>query len=224
MKRFPVPHVLVVALAIFVLGTAGTADAVTYDSSLTLSTFLSGNSLTPDHFAVDTNGSVEVGLKAHQRFFGDVTPVGNVYSVPTGFSPVSGSNPAPSTNAWWNFNGSINLGTNPGNYDVLFKWDIDPGTGISWQGGKQQGTASLTQFSENYRFAWVGFPLFDPNQNADYNFILQVYDRSSAGLVASTDMLVRVGTGAPVPIPGAVWLLGSGLLGLVGIGRKRLKK
>jgi len=29
---------------------------------------------------------------------------------------------------------------------------------------------------------------------------------------------------APVPIPGAVWLLGSGLIGLVGIGRKRLRK
>ena len=29
---------------------------------------------------------------------------------------------------------------------------------------------------------------------------------------------------APVPIPGAVWLLGSGLIGLVGIGRKRLQK
>jgi len=29
---------------------------------------------------------------------------------------------------------------------------------------------------------------------------------------------------SPVPIPGAVWLFGSGLLGLVGIGRKRLKK
>ena len=28
----------------------------------------------------------------------------------------------------------------------------------------------------------------------------------------------------PVPIPGAVWLLGSGLIGLVGIGRKRLRK
>jgi len=29
---------------------------------------------------------------------------------------------------------------------------------------------------------------------------------------------------APVPIPGAVWLFGSGLLGLVGIGRRRMKK
>jgi hypothetical protein len=40
--------------------------------------------------------------------------------------------------------------------------------------------------------------------------------------------IVTIGTTVtpinPVPIPGAVWLLGSGLLGLVGIGRKRLKK
>lgn len=30
-------------------------------------------------------------------------------------------------------------------------------------------------------------------------------------------------TGNPVPIPGAVWLLGSGLIGLVGLGRRKLK-
>ena len=28
-------------------------------------------------------------------------------------------------------------------------------------------------------------------------------------------------TTSPVPIPGAVWLLGSGVLGLLGIGRRR---
>jgi hypothetical protein len=30
------------------------------------------------------------------------------------------------------------------------------------------------------------------------------------------------GTGAPVPLPAAIWLLGSGLLGLFGIGRRRV--
>ncbi len=32
-----------------------------------------------------------------------------------------------------------------------------------------------------------------------------------------------VGVATPVPIPAAVWLLGSGLIGLVGL-RKRFKK
>ena len=30
-----------------------------------------------------------------------------------------------------------------------------------------------------------------------------------------------VGAASPVPVPGAVWLLGSGLVGLIGISRKR---
>ena len=36
---------------------------------------------------------------------------------------------------------------------------------------------------------------------------------TAAGLVFSTT--------APVPLPAAIWLLGSGLLGLFGIGRRK---
>jgi hypothetical protein len=42
-------------------------------------------------------------------------------------------------------------------------------------------------------------------------------------LSASGDLVYNVpgGSGPPVPLPAAVWLLGSGLLGLAGIGRRR---
>lgn len=42
----------------------------------------------------------------------------------------------------------------------------------------------------------------------------------------STDKLTFTGNGgtAPVPLPAAVWLLGSGLLGLAGVGRRRALK
>jgi len=33
---------------------------------------------------------------------------------------------------------------------------------------------------------------------------------------------VRKGGGSVVPLPGAVWLLGAGLVGLVGIRRRKL--
>ena len=66
----------------------------------------------------------------------------------------------------------------------------------------------------------MGVPSFDVIQNADYNFILSVFDHTGRELVASTNMLVKVGDGAPVPIPGAVWLLGSGLVGLIGLKRR----
>ena len=50
-----------------------------------------------------------------------------------------------------------------------------------------------------------------------------VWDSNGSGWDKSSDINVRI-TGAPVPIPGALVLFGSGLLGLVGIGRKRLRK
>jgi hypothetical protein len=46
----------------------------------------------------------------------------------------------------------------------------------------------------------------------------QKYDVSltSSGLTFSL-----AGGGAPVPVPAAVWLLGSGLLGLAGVARRK---
>jgi hypothetical protein len=40
---------------------------------------------------------------------------------------------------------------------------------------------------------------------------------SAAGVITVTNS----GGGTPVPVPAAVWLLGSGLLGLIGVGRRR---
>jgi hypothetical protein len=45
----------------------------------------------------------------------------------------------------------------------------------------------------------------------------------SATLTASGLVLAGSGGGAPVPLPAAVWLLGSGLLGLTGVARRKLK-
>jgi hypothetical protein len=50
-----------------------------------------------------------------------------------------------------------------------------------------------------------------------------VWDSSLVGWDKGSDINVQI-AGAPVPIPGALLLFGSGLLGLVGIGRKRLRK
>ena len=47
----------------------------------------------------------------------------------------------------------------------------------------------------------------------------QVY---TAGLLTITPTGTLEAAGAPVPLPAAIWLLGSGLLGLAGIGRRRL--
>jgi hypothetical protein len=53
---------------------------------------------------------------------------------------------------------------------------------------------------------------------------LQSYVLGTAGVDASGNLTFTgnsTGGGAPVPLPAAVWLLGSGLLGLVGVSRRR---
>jgi hypothetical protein len=45
----------------------------------------------------------------------------------------------------------------------------------------------------------------------------------SPGLFPDAGYFLVRNSAAPVPIPGAVWLLGSGLIGLIGI-RRRFKK
>jgi hypothetical protein len=56
-------------------------------------------------------------------------------------------------------------------------------------------------------FAWLG---------------ITSVDSSFDGITNGTNFAVV--SAPPVPIPGAVWLFGSGLIGLVGIGRKRFKR
>ena len=54
----------------------------------------------------------------------------------------------------------------------------------------------------------------------DYNASAQWVTES--GLVLDDQMGIQIGTITNVPVPGAVWLLGSGLLGLMGL-RRRMK-
>ncbi len=49
---------------------------------------------------------------------------------------------------------------------------------------------------------------------------LQSYIQGTAAMAANGTLMIT-GNGAPVPLPAAVWLLGSGLMGLVGVSRRR---
>jgi hypothetical protein len=50
---------------------------------------------------------------------------------------------------------------------------------------------------------------------------LQSYILGSATLGADGTLTITGNSTAPVPLPAAVWLFGSGLMGLVGVSRRR---
>jgi len=56
----------------------------------------------------------------------------------------------------------------------------------------------------------------DQSNSSKHSLDMKLYDAGGGGSYSKLINAV-----APVPIPGAVWLLGTGLLGLVGLGRKR---
>jgi hypothetical protein len=61
---------------------------------------------------------------------------------------------------------------------------------------------------------------FDPTVDGQYEFSLAAFDHN--GELARTKMSIIVGDGASaVPAPAAVWLFGTGMIGLVGFGKRR---
>ena len=110
------------------------------------------------------------------------------------------------------------------------------------------GGPSATLNSGNVNFLWAlnpsGAPLWTslPDQNSDSfdhmvtwlitgnegqgqgnevgNFVIAWEDLPGGGDRDFNDIVVEVNV-APIPIPAAVWLFGSGLLGLIGIARRK---
>ena len=75
------------------------------------------------------------------------------------------------------------------------------------------GSDNVAQNS--WRAQWL-LPNLDPNVGGRYDFYLAAFNGTTQ--LARTDISVLV---APVPVPATVWLFGPGLLGLVGIARRK---
>lgn len=130
----------------------------------------------------------------------------------------------PSIGTSWSTFDPINDG-NPGAGGAVF-WDHAIGDNTTGNGGgtsASDATDYATMIGNNnvaqnsWKPHW--FIPFNPTVDGQYDFYLAAFD--SSGQLARTDISVIVGEGAVVPVPAAVWLFGSGLLGLVGIARRR---
>ena len=141
--------------------------------------------------------------------------------------------------ALWNFNYYINIDSDTetlANYDITLFYDFDPAfdNGPAGLGtinvtnailGSATPGATKVEGSENLMFSYLAtsvpgfltaptYVSFDPNALGEYNFGIGV---SQVGWgVENVRMDVQV-----VPVPPAVWLFASGLLGLVGISRRK---
>jgi hypothetical protein len=194
-------------------------------------------------WTISQSGSIEVGLRAKERF-GPVLPnSGGVYQATPGIS--SG------TAATWNYEFSANVNwdglsattladvivaleidTDPsaavsyvGPFDVFALWtDNEVGTNATGNGAgvvdnSNLGNYNVVQNSQN--LGWSPLP-FDPLADGIYDFRLSVYsstDTNFTNPLAQTTMQVVV-----TPEPSSMVLLGIGMVGLAGYGLRRRKQ
>jgi hypothetical protein len=194
--------------------------------------------------------TVTVGMNATQRYDNPpLTNDGaGTYFAQTG-SNIKG--PDNLLGALWNFNYFIDIsggGLGLADFQIDLFYDFDPAfdndftdglsgfgkidmSGLIACGTTCFGAGFVTpvntiQGSENLLFEYLaGTPAspyitiptygsFDPNAIGEYNFAIQV--TKSGWNIENVAMDVQV-----VPVPAAVWLFGSGLIGLVGIARRK---
>ncbi|HEY0747658.1 MAG TPA: VPLPA-CTERM sorting domain-containing protein [Steroidobacteraceae bacterium] len=112
---------------------------------------------------------------------------------------------------------NLNLGTaNSTNQGVFGTSVSSNGTMLNlYQGGLDMSGVALGS----------SVTLYGVSGNGTGSGATTAYSLGTAVFSASNDTLTFTGNGStPVPLPAAVWLLGSGLLGLAGVGRRRAVK
>lgn len=128
-------------------------------------------------------------------------------------------------NSFWD---SAGVAATAQNMNSFFKDDINTHTftnGVSTQSGwgdTTQGLHAPDTWASIGNGAAVGtaqtlFMVSTEGAGADAN----VYATSYSLTLNASGAITGAPTSAPVPLPAAVWLLGSGLLGLLGVGRRR---
>ena len=151
-----------------------------------------------------------------------VTPV--TYANGQGYQASSG-NFLPIYQLDFHINQTLNAGTYQFFLDGPWKlWDsTDPSSGYvnAFLHSSNAALSGSTQQGADGQLLWLGFGVY-AGQVATWDSSIgnpAMGPTGGPGWDKSSDANVQV-YGAPVPIPGALWLLGSGLVGLAGLRRR----
>lgn len=212
-----------------------TASAAASDSVSFLGPVLDpiiGDGISNDNFIVVNNASegIELGIKAHERFTGDLARTGNIYTANTGTT----TSPTGLVGSTWNVTWVLNLTSGTlGSYDIEWLLDFDPTAGSSYTTidvdnsaiATGAGASPIGAASENAAFSFwsvsvptlvdaSGYQAFDANATGTHDSIFRVKDKASGAVLAEAQIFVNV-----VPAPAAAAMLGLG--GLVAARRRR---
>lgn len=193
-------------------------------------------------FGMDTNGSASITgpekTPLAQGVQGLVIGVAqnmggyNTHSGPSSSVPGDSAN----VNAPWDFfgntgknfttvavTGSTTAGLNLSGWTVSWNGIASiPMGSTAWGTGFSNGIGNFTwdgTYGHTYTLDYHGtVPHGDPSNFGDVKYALHLVGTVTTGPAATA--VANLGP-APVPVPAAVWLFGSGLLGLVGIARRK---
>jgi hypothetical protein len=150
------------------------------------------------------------------RFVATTTPANALGQNGIGSNPgdLDAQNTANTTNAWFQSLNLLSLDANLSNTSGGF---LAPGSGAQAATGFGflANGAALGTALNIYEFSSFG------GQDSSLNDLAQWYGSSDTITVSTNGMISVSDAGGPtVPLPAAVWLLGSGLLGLFGVARR----
>ena len=212
-------------------------------------TGIPNNAVAASSVFVDGTTSITLGLTSHGRYYNPTVTnngAGVFYAGPgsnCGVATDPVGCPSANQGSLWNFGfffGVSGPGAHLSDYDFKLYYDTNPGanTPVGSLGvidvnnaiigaGGNPSTMTVAQGSENLLFNWLSVPVagvitppgtaFNPNALGEYSFYLTATTKTAfPASVGTVGIDVQV-----VPVPAAAWLLGSGLIGLAGIARKR---